>query len=85
MTQRIAQGTFALYETDSGGIHITMQLDGEPEPRHFDAPPMMVKLMGKKFFGGMASGGDIGPAVRDVITNGVVEENHFEAYPDTDG
>lgn len=83
MPKLISQGTFALYETDKGGIHITMQLEGETEPRHFDAPPMMVKLMGKKFFGPSAVGNDIAPVVRDVITNGIVDEsdvNHFEAY-----
>lgn len=74
MPKLITQGNFAMYETDSGGIHITMQLDGEDEPRHFDAPAMMVKLMGKKFFGG-APPQDIGPMTRDIITNGIVDEN----------
>lgn len=81
MPNLMAQGTFAMYQTDSGGIHITMQLDSEDEPRHFDAPPMMVKLMGKKFFGGMNGGGsaaDFESVTRDVITNGIVDDSSVE-------
>lgn len=82
MPKLISQGNFALYETDSGGIHITMMLEGESEPRHFDAPPMMVKLMGKKFFG---AAGNIDAATRDVITNGIVDVDSVNQLGESDG
>lgn len=79
MPNLIAQGTFALYETDQGGIHITMMMDGETEPRHFDAPPMMVKLMGKKFFGSAPmTNENLQEKVSDVLVNGIVDEHSLE-------
>jgi hypothetical protein len=48
----IAAGKFTVYETPSGGIHVTMLLDGSDEPRHFDAPPLMVRMLKKRLAAG---------------------------------
>lgn len=55
----VSTGQFAIYETPTGGVHVTMQIAGESEPRHFDVPPMMVKMLKAKgggLFDGKADG-----------------------------
>jgi hypothetical protein len=46
LPQKLAGGKFAVYQTPKGGVHVSLQLDGEDEPRHIDVPPMMLKMMG---------------------------------------
>lgn len=47
-TQPLTSGRFALYQTPNGGMHLTLQVEGEPEPRHIEVPKMMVKMMMRK-------------------------------------
>ena len=44
----LVSGKFALYQTPKQGLHLTMQVDGEAEPRHIEIPAMMVKLLQKR-------------------------------------
>jgi len=44
--RKLASGSYTLYETPSGGLHLTLQVEGEEEPRHFDIPKTMLKMMG---------------------------------------
>lgn len=46
--EKVAGGKFAIYKTQKGGMHLTLQVDGEDEPRHMDFPPMMVKMILRK-------------------------------------
>lgn len=65
---KITAGRFALYQTPNGGMHLTLHVDGEPEPRHAEIPAMMVKLAmrGGK---GMGPFGDLSAelAARDAV------------------
>lgn len=45
----LVSGKFTLYQTPKGGMHLTMIVEGEVEPRHIEIPAMMVKLMQKRF------------------------------------
>lgn len=45
---KVAAGKFAIYQTPKGGMHLTLQVDGEEEPRHMDFPPLMVKMILRK-------------------------------------
>ena len=49
---KIASGRFALYQTAKGGAHLTLQVDGEEEPRHVEIPAMIVKMMMKRAYNG---------------------------------
>lgn len=46
--QPLAAGKFAIYQTPKGGMHLTLHVNGEEEPRHIDLPPLVVKMMMKK-------------------------------------
>lgn len=50
----VAKGRFALYKTPEGGVHMTLELDGE-EVKHFDIPPMMLAMIpgAKQMFKGL--------------------------------
>ena len=67
-------GKVSLYETARGGMHLTILVEGESEPRHVEIPAMMVKLMGKK----MSSYENQGEAVRGIVTNGIIDEDSIE-------
>lgn len=45
----LVQGKFALYETPKGGMHLSLQVDGEAEPRHVEIPPLMIRMMKSRF------------------------------------
>ena len=45
---KIAGGKFALYQTPKGAMHLTLQMEGEEEPRHVEIPALMVKMMLRK-------------------------------------
>jgi Mn-containing catalase len=45
---KVASGKFALWQTPKGGMHLTLQVEGEEEPRHVEIPSMMVKMMMRK-------------------------------------
>lgn len=44
--EKLFEGKFTLYKTPSGGMHLTMRVDGEEEDRHFEVPSLMLKMMG---------------------------------------
>jgi len=46
--QPLTSGKFALYQTPNGGMHLTLLVEGESEPRHVEIPKMMVKMMMRK-------------------------------------
>lgn len=44
----ITSGKFALFATPSGGVHLTLKIEGEEEERHVEVPKMMLKMMKAK-------------------------------------
>lgn len=71
----LAKGKFALYQTPKGGMHLSLHVDGENEPRHIEIPAMMLKLM-------MRRGGMMVPESQ--LTPPVVVDAVFGAIPGED-
>lgn len=69
----LVAGRFTLYQTAKGGMHLSMMIDGEVEPRHAEIPAMMVKMLARKAKNvEQPDPNDGGDFVREVFTNGVV-------------
>lgn len=69
----IAAGKFALYKTPKGGMHLSMLVEGETEPRHMEIPAMMVKMMMRRAGNGL------------VPTEVFIPESTIDSLPDTRG
>jgi hypothetical protein len=54
--QPVSSGTYALYHTPQGGIHLVYRPVGAAEDQHLDVPPFVIKMASKA-----AGGGDLGP------------------------
>jgi hypothetical protein len=46
-------GTFAVYTTESGGVHLTVRLAGEEGEKHLDVPPHMARIAEQLIAGDM--------------------------------
>lgn len=42
--QLLMEGSFALYATPSGGMHLAYRLKAEDEDKHMEIPPMLVNM-----------------------------------------
>lgn len=49
-------GSYALYHTPQGGIHLVYRPFGSEEDQHLDVPPFVIAMARKA-----AGGGDLGP------------------------
>jgi len=49
-------GSYALYHTPAGGIHLVYRPFGAEEDQHLDVPPFVIAMARKA-----AGGGDLGP------------------------
>lgn len=49
-------GSYALYHTPAGGIHLVYRPFGATEDQHLDVPPFVISMARKA-----AGGGDLGP------------------------
>jgi len=53
---KIANGTFALYQTPKGGLHLRLDVEGETEPRHVEIPAIALKMMANNPLAGFLGG-----------------------------
>jgi hypothetical protein len=53
--EAVSQGTYALYETPKGGIHLVYRPEGASEDQHMDIPPLAVQAA--RSMSGMPDGG----------------------------
>jgi hypothetical protein len=44
MSDALISGRFSVYETQNGGAHIALQLDGEEDTRHMEFPRAILKM-----------------------------------------
>lgn len=44
--EALAKGSFALYKTPKGGLHLALRVEGEDEVRHVEVPAFLLKGAG---------------------------------------
>lgn len=70
----LTSGQFSLYQTPKGGMHLSLLVQGETEPRHVEIPSMMVKMMMRKTNSSIEAGMDLATSIRTTVLDGVAGE-----------
>jgi hypothetical protein len=41
----LVKGQFGIFETPGGGVHLVLRLEGQPDDKHMELSPMMLRAM----------------------------------------